>query len=92
MPPVVAVRWMNDVAVSRSPSGPALVASASMSNHGMAVASIVTPSTLRPRTELPSFACHVGPPEWEPRDRPLSSVSTARGATSAHAYSAPSQR
>ena len=43
----------------RSPSGPAEAGAAASRSHGIAVASTTTPSTRRPTTLLPSFACHV---------------------------------
>ena len=80
-PPVVFVRWMNVVAVSRSPSVPAGVERAERSSQSIAVGSTLTPSTRCPTTVLPSRACQVGPPKWVARRFPFASNRSARGAT-----------
>jgi hypothetical protein len=71
-PTVVAVRWMNVVAPSRSPSGPVVVETADNSSQGIAVASTVTPSTRWATTVLPSLARQVGLAKWVAMSLPIS--------------------
>jgi hypothetical protein len=75
---VVAVRWTNVVAPSRSPSGLVVVETADNCSQGIAVASTVTPSTRWVMTVLPSLACQVGLAKWVAMSLPFRRTGRAR--------------
>jgi hypothetical protein len=69
---VVVVRWTNEVVPSRSPSGLVVVVTADNRSQGVAVASMVTPSTSWATIVLPSLACQVGLAKWVAMSLPFS--------------------